>query len=85
MMQIFVKPYYRTLTLTVKPSDTVAIVKSMIQTKLSNEEAIPSFKMTLAYAGNKTAPRREDLVGLLHRQPSDARIRYQHVRSRAAI
>ena len=51
MMQIFVKPYYRTLTLTVKPSDTVAIVKSMIQTKLSNEEAIPSFKMTLAYAG----------------------------------
>ena len=50
-MQIFVKPYYRTLTLTVKPSDTVAIVKSMIQTKLSNEEAIPSFKMTLAYAG----------------------------------
>ena len=50
-MQIFVKPYYRTLTLTVKPSNTVAIVKSMIQTKLSNEEAIPSFKMTLAYAG----------------------------------
>ena len=50
-MQIFVKPYYRTLTLAVRPSDTVAIVKSMIQTKLSNEEAMPSFKMVLAYAG----------------------------------
>ena len=30
-MQIFVKPYYRTLTLDVRPSDTVA-VESMIRT-----------------------------------------------------
>ena len=29
-MQIFDKPYYRTLTLDVRPTDTVAIVKSMI-------------------------------------------------------
>ena len=50
-MQIFVKPYYRTLTLAVRPSDTVAIVKRMIETKLSGEEASPYFKMTLAYAG----------------------------------
>jgi len=50
-LQIFVKPYFRTLTLVVRPSDTVAIVKRMIETKLSGEEAIPFFKMTLAYAG----------------------------------
>ena len=50
-LQIFVKPYFRTLTLVVRPSHTVAIVKRMIETKLSGEEAIPFFKMTLAYAG----------------------------------
>ena len=51
-MQIFVKPYYRTLTLDVRPSDTVAIVKSMIHYRTEAlEEAVPLYKMTLAYAG----------------------------------
>jgi len=54
-MQIFVKPYYRTLTLDVRPSDTVAVVKSMIRTKLSGEETIPTYKMSLAYAGKPLA------------------------------
>ena len=55
MMQIFVKPYYRTLTLDVRPSATVAVVKSMIRTKLSGEETIPTYKMSLAYAGKPLA------------------------------
>ena len=51
-MQIFVKPYYRTLTLDVRPTDTVAIVKSMIHYRTEAlEEAVPLYKMTLAYAG----------------------------------
>ena len=54
-MQIFVKPYYRTLTLDVRPTDTVAVVKSMIRTKLSGEETIPTYKMSLAYAGKPLA------------------------------
>ena len=35
------------------------LTKSMIQTKLSNEEAIPSFKMTLAYAGKRLPDHRK--------------------------
>ena len=51
-MQIFVKPYYRTLTLDVRPTDTVAVVKSMIHYRTEAlEEAVPLYKMTLAYAG----------------------------------
>ena len=52
MMQIFVKPYYDTLTLVVRQSATVAVVKSMIQSRTAAlEEAVPSYKMTLAYGG----------------------------------
>ena len=52
MMQIFVKPYYRTLTLDVRPTDTVAVVKSMIHHRtVALEEAVPFYKMTLAYGG----------------------------------
>ena len=58
-MQIFVKPYYRTLTLDVRPSDTVAVVKSMIQYRTEAlegvEEAYPSYKMSLSYAGKPLA------------------------------
>ena len=51
-MQIFVKPYYRTLTLDVRPTDTVAVVKSMIHYRTEAlEEAVPFYKMTLAYGG----------------------------------
>ena len=55
-MQIFVKPYYRTLTLDVRPTDTVAVVKSMIQYRtLALEEAVPSHMMSLSYAGKPLA------------------------------
>ena len=58
-MQIFVKPYYRTLTLDVRPTDTVAVVKSMIQYRTEAlegvEEAYPSYKMSLSYAGKPLA------------------------------
>ena len=41
-MQIFVKPYYRTLTLDVRPTDTVAIVKSMIHYRTEAlEDSVP--------------------------------------------
>ena len=59
-MQIFVKPYYRTLTLDVRPSDTVAIVKSMIHYRTEAlEEAVPLYKMTLAYAGKRLPDHRK--------------------------
>ena len=55
-MQIFVKPYYRTLTLDVRPSDTVAVVKSMIHYRTEAlEEAVPFYKMSLSYAGKPLA------------------------------
>ena len=55
-MQIFVKPYYRTLTLDVRPTDTVAIVKSMIHYRTEAlEEAVPFYKMSLSYAGKPLA------------------------------
>jgi len=58
-MQIFVKPYDRTLTLDVRPSDTVAIVKGMIQHRTADmiilDEAIPAHKMCLAYAAKPLA------------------------------
>ena len=51
-MQIFVKPYYGTLTLVVRPTTTVAVVKCMIQSRTAAlEEAVPSYKMILAYGG----------------------------------
>ena len=55
-MQIFVKPYYRTLTLDVRPTDTVAVVKSMIHYRTEAlEEAVPFYKMSLSYAGKPLA------------------------------
>ena len=61
-MQIFIKPYDRTLTLDVRPSDTVAIVKGMIQHRTADMiivgEAIPSYKMSLAYAGKPLSDHR---------------------------
>ena len=55
-MQIFVKPYYRTLTLDVRPTDTVAVVKSMIHHRtIALEEAVPFYKMSLSYAGKPLA------------------------------
>lgn len=54
-MQIFVKPYDRTLTLDVRPTDMVIIVQGMIEFQTPNlnfpEDAIPSYKMCLSYAG----------------------------------
>lgn len=58
-MQIFVKPYDRTLTLDVRQSDTVAIVKSMIQNRTADMiihgEHNLAYKMSLAYAGKPLA------------------------------